>query len=67
MKVSRGHSFDEADDEVDSIMSRPLQQPQMDLQEATISNDTGGADPGNLAHRKKNLVQSDPNNREGFR
>ena len=66
MKVSR-HSFDEADDEVDSIMSRPLQQPQMDLREDSILNDTGGSDLGNLTDRKKNLVQSEPNNREGFR
>ena len=66
MKVSR-HSFDEADDEVDSIMSRPHQQPQMDLREDSILNDTGGSEPGNLTDRKKNLVQSEPNNREGFR
>ena len=65
MKVS--HSFDEADDEVDSIMSRPLQQPQMDLREDSILNDTGGSDLGNLTDRKKSLVQSEPNNREGFR
>ena len=40
----------------------------MDLGEDSILNETGGSDPpGNLTDRKKSLVQSEPNNREGFR
>ena len=39
----------------------------MDLGEDSILNDTGGSDLGNLTDRKKGLVQSEPNNREGFR